>query len=119
MGPGDRPESAAGGGPSGGPATHDGLAQESRETRLEVAVAVAVVVAMQLLLAWLSLRNEWFLFGVHGWIWWIPVPLELLLLGLLVLDRNAGLDPAGERRRFGIALLAGTHFDQLLLQARS
>ena len=96
MDPGEQPKAAGPG----------GLAQESSETRVEVAIAVAVVVALQFLQAWLSLRNDWFLFGVHGWIWWVPIPLELLLLALLVADRGAGLDSAGERRRFGIALLA-------------
>ena len=87
------------------PAT-DGLGLEARETRLEVAVAVAIVVGFQAVLAWLSLRDGWVLFHVHGWIWWVPIPLELVLLGLLVLDRSGSVDPGTRRRKEGIVLLA-------------
>lgn len=83
-----------------------GITQEAKETRIEVAVAVAVVVGFQAVLAWLSLRNGWVLFHVHGWIWWVPIPLELLLLGLLVVDRTGSVTPGNRRRKEGIALLA-------------
>ena len=84
----------------------DRLALEARETRIEVAVAIAIVVAFQAVLAWLSLRDGWVLFHVHGWIWWVPIPLELVLLGLLVLDRSGSVEPGSRRRKEGIVLLA-------------
>lgn len=84
----------------------DSLVQEARETRIEVAAAMAIVVAFQGVLAWLSLEHDWVLFHVHGWIWWVPIPLELVLLGLLVIDRSGNVEPGGMRRKEGIALLA-------------
>ncbi|MBU6338273.1 MAG: hypothetical protein KGR19_10755 [Acidobacteria bacterium] len=95
---GDTPEPQAGADRS--------LAQEARETRIEVAVAMAIVIGFQAVLAWLSLRNGWVLFHVHGWIWWVPIPLEVILLGLLVIDRSGSVDPGSRRRREGIVLLA-------------
>lgn len=66
---------------------------------------MVIIVAMQAVLAFISLENGWVLFGVQGWIWWVPIPLELLLLGVIVLDRSGGIESTGRRRRFGIALL--------------
>lgn len=112
-----RPEA---GGPvaPGGPAgvgsvdsVAEALEREAKETSTEVGVAVAVVIAMQLALAFLSLDRGWTLFHVHGWIWWVPVIPELILFGVLVIDRRRGRKLAndlseGERRRVGLALLA-------------
>lgn len=77
------------------------LVQEARETLREIPAAVAIVVAMQLVVAWLSLRNGWTLFHVHGWIWWVPVVPELVLLGLVVRDRRNVIEREGVRRGGG------------------
>jgi len=90
------------------------LVDEARETMREVPVAVGIVVAMQLVLAWLSLENSWTLFHVHGWIWWVPILPELVLLGLVIRDRRAVIRHGGamklgderKRRTEVIALLA-------------
>ncbi len=80
--------------------------REAKETRLEVTVAVLIVVALQATLAVLSQQNEWTLFHVHGWIWWLPIAPELVLLALLVATRSGTSAPDPGRRRVGIALLA-------------
>lgn len=84
------------------------LKREARETSNEVGVAVAIVIAMQLALAIVSLDHGWTLFHVRGWIWWVPILPELILVGVLFAGRTrepAAAASEGERRKVGIALL--------------
>lgn len=92
----------------GSPGVPSGLEREATETQREVAVAIAIVVAMQVALAWISMRNGWTLFHVHGWIWWVPVLPELLLVALVARDRAGKPDilEDGSRRTTVIVLLA-------------
>ncbi len=82
------------------------LAREASETRREVTVAVLIVIALQATLAALSLQHGWTLFHVEGWIWWVPIAPELVLLALLVANRSGTIAPSAGRRSAGIALLA-------------
>ncbi len=82
------------------------LAREASEMRREVTVAVLIVIALQATLAALSLQYGWTLFHVEGWIWWVPIGPELVLLALLVANRSEIIEPSAGRRSAGIALLA-------------
>lgn len=73
------------------------LVREARETLHEVPAAVGLVVAMQFVLAWLSMRNGWTLFHVRGWIWWVPIVPEVVLLALVVRDRRMVIATKGVR----------------------
>lgn len=53
------------------------------ESRWEAAPAVCFVAALQLLLALVSERNGWLLWGLPWWIWLVPVAPELVLLAPL------------------------------------
>lgn len=80
-------------GASHSPDAPDPLDREARQTSIEVTVAVGIVIAMQLVLAWLSIRDGWTLFHVRGWIWWVPILPELVLAAVVVHDRRKLMDP--------------------------
>lgn len=87
--------------------TRDPLREEEIESRWEAAPAVALVVAMQLLLASVSRDQHWQLWIFPWWVWLIPVTPELLLLLPLAWSRpRRRLQQLGHRRTVALALLA-------------
>lgn len=82
------------------------LRRESRETRWEASSAVLVVVLLQLVLGYLSLRHSWTLWGVGGWVWLVPILPELVFVITVAAEGRGGdLNQTGERRHLGVALL--------------
>jgi len=87
--------------------TRDALREEEIESRWEAAPAVAVVIAMQLLLASVSRAQHWKLWIFPWWVWLIPVAPEILLLLPLAWHRpRRRLEQLGHRRTVALALLA-------------
>lgn len=85
----------------------DGLREQELESRWEAAPAVAVVIAMQLLLAVVSRNQHWKLWIFPWWVWLIPVVPELVLFAPLALQRpRRRLAQLGLRRTVSISLLA-------------
>ena len=79
--------------------------QEQIESRWEAAPAVAVVIAGQLLLAFLSRDRGWTIWHFSWWIWLIPVVPEVLLLLPLAWSRpRHRLEQLGHRRTVAMAL---------------
>jgi hypothetical protein len=87
--------------------TRDPLREEEIESRWEAAPAVAVVIAMQVLLAIVSRDQHWKLWLFSWWVWLIPVAPEALLLVPLAWHRpRRRLEQLGHRRTVALALLA-------------
>ncbi len=87
--------------------TRDPLREEEIESRWEAAPAVALVLAMQVLLALVSRSQQWKLWIFPWWVWLIPVAPELLLLLPLAWKRpRRRLEQLGHRRTVAIGLLA-------------
>jgi hypothetical protein len=87
--------------------TRDALREEELESRWEAAPAVALVLAMQLLLALVSRNQDWKLWVFPWWVWLIPVVPEALLLLPLAWQRpRRRLEQLGRRRTVALALLA-------------
>jgi hypothetical protein len=85
----------------------DPLREEAFESRFEAAPAVAFVIAMQLLLAFVSRSQSWKLWVFPWWVWLIPALPELLLLGALAFSRpRHQLEQLGLRRSVAITQLA-------------
>jgi len=85
----------------------DALREEELESRWEAAPAVALVIAMQLVLALVSRDQHWTLWIFPWWVWLIPVVPELLLLVPLAWQRpRRRLEQLGHRRTVAISLLA-------------
>jgi hypothetical protein len=85
----------------------DTLREEEIESRWEAAPAVGLVIAMQLLLAFVSRNQDWKLWVFPWWVWLIPVLPELLLLLPLAWQRpRRRLEQLGHRRTVALALLA-------------
>jgi len=85
----------------------DALREEELESRWEAAPAVALVIAMQVLLALVSRNQHWTLWVFPWWVWLIPVVPELLLLVPLAWQRpRRRLEQLGHRRTVAISLLA-------------
>jgi hypothetical protein len=63
------------------------LREEEIESRWEAAPAVALVIAMQLLLASVSRSQHWKPWIFPWWVWLIPVAPEILLLLPLAWNR--------------------------------
>jgi len=79
--------------------------EEEVESRFEATLALALVILLQLVLAAVSLGEGWTLVGLPGWIWLIPVAIELaLLLPLALAAPRRRLEQLGERRRFALGL---------------
>jgi uncharacterized membrane protein len=85
----------------------DRLREEEIESRWEAAPAVAVVIALQLVLAFASRAGgDWELWGLPWWVWLLPVVPELALLVPLAWDRTRHqLDQIGHRRTVALVLL--------------
>jgi hypothetical protein len=98
------------------PMTRDTLREEEIESRWEAAPAVAIVIAMQLLLALVSRDQHWKLWIFPWWVWLIPVVPEVLLLIPLAWHRpRRRLEQLGHRRTVALALLAVVSLANALL----
>jgi uncharacterized membrane protein len=87
--------------------TRDPLREEELESQWEAAPAVAVVIAIQVLLATASLMEHWVTWRFSWWAWLLPIAPELVLLVLLAWhEPRRRLEQAGLRREVSIALLA-------------
>jgi hypothetical protein len=85
----------------------DPLREEERESRWEAAPAVAVVIALQVLLALVSRSQSWTLWNFSWWVWLVPAVPELALLVALGWQRpRRRLEQMGLRRTVSLALLA-------------
>jgi len=86
--------------------THDQFREEEIESRWEAGPAVAIIIAMQVLLALISRGQHWKLWLFPWWIWLIPLLPELLLLVPLAwhLPRRR-LEQLGLRRTVALTLL--------------
>ena len=77
------------------------------ESRWEAAPAVVLVIGFQSLLAIVSQRNGWKLWGLPWWVWLLPVVPEVVLLLPLALQRpRRRLEQLGHRRTVALALVA-------------
>lgn len=84
----------------------DGLREEELESRWEAAPAVAVVIALQVLLAVASRQQDWQLWIFSWWVWLVPVAPEVLLLVPLAWQRRRReLEQQGRRRAVSIGLI--------------
>lgn len=84
----------------------DPLREEERESRWEAAPAVAVVIALQILLALVSRAQSWKLWVFPWWAWLVPVAPEAALLLPLAWHRpRRRLEQLGLRRTAGLVLL--------------
>ncbi len=82
------------------------LREEEIESRWEAAPAVVVVIAFQILLAVVSQRQGWKLWGFPWWVWLIPAVPEAGLLVALAWDRpRHQLEQMGLRREAALSLL--------------
>jgi hypothetical protein len=84
----------------------DPLREEEFESRWEAAPAVAVVVALQVLLALVSRTERWTLWHFSWWVWLIPAAPECALLVPLGWHRpRRRLEQLGLRRTVSLVLL--------------
>jgi hypothetical protein len=92
------------------------LLEEEFESRWEAAPAVALVIAMQLLLAGVSKAQGWPLWRLPWWVWVIPVGAELALLLPLAFERpRRRLEEIGHRRTAALALISVVSLANALL----
>src|SRR2546423_1475241 len=85
----------------------DPLREEEHESQWEAAPAIAVVIALQLLLAVVSRTQSWKVWVFSWWVWLIPVGAEAILLVPLAWHRpRRRLEQLGLRRTVVLALLA-------------
>ena len=78
--------------------------EETIESRWEATAAVGLVIALQLLLAFTSYKQDWTL---PWWAWLVPVVPEIALLIPLAWDRpRQRLEQIGRRRTVALGLLA-------------
>jgi hypothetical protein len=84
----------------------DALHEAARESQLEAAPAVAVVIGLQVLLALVSRGQDWKLWDLSWWLWLVPVVPEVVLLGALTWRRpRRRLEQMGIRREAELVLL--------------
>lgn len=89
------------------PTEEQAQAEEEVESRWEAAPAVVAVIALQLLLALVSLQRHWRLWHFPWWVWLLGVGPESILLGSLAWDSaRLLLERIGRRRNVAVALLA-------------
>lgn len=81
--------------------------EEHRESHRDAAIAVAVVALLQIAVGTAGLVRGWALVGVPGWMWFVPVAVEVVLLAALALRIGDVPDEqVGGRRRLVLAVLA-------------
>jgi hypothetical protein len=84
----------------------DSLREEEIESRWEAAPAIALVIALQLLLALVSRTQGWKLWEFPWWVWLLPVGPEVALLLPLAWQRpRRRLEQLGHRRTVALSLL--------------
>jgi uncharacterized membrane protein len=82
------------------------LREEEIESRFEATVAVGLVIALQVVLAIVSLAGNWKLIGLPGWVWLIPaLPEVALLVPLALAAPRHRLEQMGRRRTVALALV--------------
>ncbi|MDQ3874127.1 MAG: hypothetical protein M3322_01055 [Actinomycetota bacterium] len=82
------------------------LRSEEIESRWEAAPAVAAVIALQLVLAFVSRGERWELWTLPWWVWLVPVGPELVLFASLAWHRpRRRLEQMGRRREVTLSLL--------------
>jgi hypothetical protein len=75
------------------------------ESRWEAAPAVVLVIGLQLLLAMVSERGGWKLWGLPWWVWLVSiVPESLLLVALAFRSPRRQLEQIGHRRTAAVGL---------------
>lgn len=80
--------------------------EEHRETHRDAALAIGFVMAIQTVLAVVSLAHGWKLAGIPGWFWFVPIALEGALLVTLALRiGRAPVEQSGERRVLVLVVL--------------
>jgi hypothetical protein len=80
--------------------------EEEIESRFEATFGVALVMALQVTLALVSLEGGWKLIGLPGWVWLIPtIPEAALLLPLAWSAPRHRLEQMGRRRIVALALV--------------
>jgi hypothetical protein len=80
--------------------------EEEIESRFEATFGVALVMALQVTLALVSLEGGWKLIGLPGWAWLIPtVPEAALLLPLAWSAPRHRLEQMGQRRTVALGLV--------------
>jgi hypothetical protein len=80
--------------------------EEAFESRWEAAPAVLIVIGLQVVLALVSLKEQWTIAGLSWWVWLVCVGPEVALLLPLGLDRpRHRLEQEGKRRMVGLLLL--------------
>ena len=80
--------------------------EEEIESRFEAALAVGLVIGLQLTLALVSLGNGWRLIELPGWVWLIPaLPEAALLVALSWAAPRHRLEQMGHRRTVALALV--------------
>src|SRR5262245_35390209 len=85
----------------------DELSEVELETRLEAALAVVAVMALQVLIGIVSKAQNWSLWGLPWWVWLVLVGPELVLLLLLTWSRpRQRLVERGRRRAVSLGLVA-------------
>jgi hypothetical protein len=91
------------------------LHEEEVESRWEAAPAVAIVIALQLVLAMVSKEKGWTLWGLPWWIWLgAIVPESVLLISLSWSRPHHALVESGNRRLVGLALFVIISFANAL-----
>jgi hypothetical protein len=81
------------------------LHEEERESRYEAAPAVVLVIALQVVLALVSIKGDRRLIGLPGWVWLIPTAPEAgLLLTLTWSAPRHRLEQRGVRRSVALTL---------------
>jgi hypothetical protein len=94
----------------------DPLREEEIESRWEAAPAIVIVIALQALLAFVSLESGWTLWGLHWWVWLISAGPEIGLLVPLAWHRpRHRLEQMGLRRTVVLALLGVVSLANALL----
>ena len=96
--------------------SRDALREEEIESRWEAAPAVAIVIALQVVLAAASRTEGWTTWHFNWWVWLLPVTPELVLLVPLAWHRpRRRLEQAGLRRETAVALLSVVSLANVLL----
>jgi hypothetical protein len=84
----------------------EALHEEEVESSWEAAPAVILVIASQLLLAFVTRTQRWTLWELPWWVWLIPIGPEVVLLVPLAWHRpRRRLEQLGQRRTVALALL--------------
>lgn len=92
------------------------LREEQVESRWEAAPFVLVLIAGQLLLAFVSEKQGWKVWEFPWWVWLLPTVPEILLVAPLAFDQpRRRLEQMGMRRMVALALLAVINLANALL----